>query len=56
MPGGSSWSGPRDPRVPAHLGFETASTVEQSLDMARETHGADQRVALVRYPPAASRS
>jgi hypothetical protein len=47
---------PEDPAVPAHLGFESASTVEQALSMAAEHHGRDQRVALVRYPPAVSRA
>jgi lactate racemase len=46
---------PGDPAVPAHLGFDSAPTVERALEMSAEWHGRDQRVALVRYPPAANR-
>lgn len=47
---------PGDPAVPAHLSFESAPTIERAIDMAAERHGRNQRVALVRYPPAVSRS
>jgi hypothetical protein len=49
-------AGAQDPGVVRHAGFEYAPTVEAALASAREEHGPGLRVALVRYPPAASRS
>jgi hypothetical protein len=49
-------AGAEDPGVVRHVGFEPAATVEDALAMAAETHGRRQRVGLVRYPPAVSRS
>jgi hypothetical protein len=48
-------AGAEDPAVPRHVGFEPARDVEEALSMARETHGPDPSVAVVRYPPAVSR-
>ncbi|MGH2661543.1 MAG: lactate racemase domain-containing protein [Actinomycetota bacterium] len=48
--------GAEDPGVIRHAGFEPAATVEDALAAAREVHGAGMTVALVRYPPAVSRS
>jgi hypothetical protein len=49
-------AGAEDPAVVRHIGFEPAATVEEALAMAAEEHGRDPSVALVRYPPAVSRS
>jgi lactate racemase len=43
-------AGADDPSVPAHLGFETAGTVDGALDMTEGT------IALGEYPPAFNRS
>ena len=48
-------AGAEEPRVVEHLGFEPAPTVETALSMARETHGPNPSVALVRYPQAVNR-
>jgi hypothetical protein len=49
-------AGARDPGVVRHAGFEPAPSIEEALDLAREEHGAEMRVGLVRYPPAVNRS
>lgn len=49
-------AGAEDPSVVRHVGFEPAATVEDALAMAAEAHGPNPSVALVRYPPAVSRS
>ncbi|MDQ4006247.1 MAG: nickel-dependent lactate racemase [Actinomycetota bacterium] len=49
-------AGADDPSVPSHAGFDSAATIENALAMAREEHGASVRVAMVRQPPAVSRS
>jgi nickel-dependent lactate racemase len=49
-------AGAQDPEVVRHAGFQPAATVEEALSMAADEHGAEQSVALVRYPPAVSRS
>jgi hypothetical protein len=49
-------AGAEDPGVVRHVGFEPAATVEDALAMAAEVHGPNPSVALVRYPPAVSRS
>jgi hypothetical protein len=49
-------AGAEDDSVVRHVGFEPAATVEDALAMAAETHGPSPSVALVRYPPAVSRS
>lgn len=49
-------AGAEDPAVVRHVGFEPAATVEDALAMAGEFHGPNPSVALVRYPPAVSRS
>jgi nickel-dependent lactate racemase len=48
-------AGAEDPGVVRHAGFEPTSTVEAALARAREIHGPDMTVALVRYPPAVNR-
>jgi hypothetical protein len=47
--------GAEDPRVVRHAGFEPALSVDEALAAAREHHGDGMRVAVVPYPPAASR-
>lgn len=42
--------------IPARLGFQRTDTVEAALALAREHHGADARVGVVRYPPAFNRA
>jgi hypothetical protein len=49
-------AGAEDAGVPRHAGFESAATVEDALATARGHHGSDMRVAMVRQPPAVSRS
>ena len=49
-------AGAEDPGVVRHAGFEPAGSVDEALAAAREVHGTDMRVALVPYPPAASRA
>jgi hypothetical protein len=49
-------AGAEDPAVVRHAGFEAAATVEDALAMAADAHGPNPSVALVRYPPAVSRS
>lgn len=44
-----------DPEVVRHAGFDPAVSVDEALFMAREEHGDDMSVALVRYPPAVNR-
>lgn len=48
--------GPDDPAVPAHLGFDSAPTVERAVEMSADQHGRHQRLALVRHPPAVNRT
>jgi len=48
-------AGARDPRVPRHLGFEAAATVEEALELAASFHGGRPTVALVQNPMALSR-
>jgi hypothetical protein len=48
-------AGAEDPGVVRHAGFEPAVSIGEALGMAREEHGGDMRVGLVRYPPAVSR-
>src|SRR5262249_9133072 len=43
------------PGPPRHAGLEPTATVEEALERARAHHGADPRVALVRYPMAFNR-
>jgi len=49
-------AGAEDPRVPAHAGFDTASSVEDAVSDALLEHGPGASVALVEYPAAVSRS
>jgi hypothetical protein len=49
-------AGAEDPGVVRHAGFEPAASVEEALAMAAGDHGPGQSVALVRYPPAVSRT
>ncbi|MGH2725226.1 MAG: lactate racemase domain-containing protein [Actinomycetota bacterium] len=49
-------AGAEDPGVVRHAGFEPAASVDDALAAAREHHGESMRVAVVPYPPAASRS
>jgi hypothetical protein len=48
-------AGAEAPGVVGHVGFEPAASVEEALALARESHGPDPSVALVRYPPALNR-
>jgi Lactate racemase N-terminal domain len=48
-------AGAVDPSVPAHVGFETADTIEAALAEATDA-SRDAAVALVRYPAAVNRS
>ncbi len=41
---------PDDPDVPRHIGFETAATVEESIDRARRAHGGGTTVACIEQP------
>jgi hypothetical protein len=49
-------AGAGDGRLPRHAGLEAAATVEDAVAEALARHGADARVALVRYPPAINRA
>lgn len=49
-------AGAEDPGVVRHAGFDHAPTVEDALAAARERHGRDMSVALVRNPPAVNRT
>jgi hypothetical protein len=49
-------AGAEQPHLVRHAGFEPAATVEEALGMARQVHGSDLTMAVVRYPPAASRA
>jgi len=42
--------GARDPRVPRHLGWEVADSVEQAVARARATHGPGATVGVVEQP------
>jgi hypothetical protein len=42
---------PREARVPAHLGFETAPSVEEAVARARTLHGPGATVGVVEQPP-----
>ena len=48
-------AGPESPTIPAHCGFDSASTVEQAIAMAQEEHGPDASIALIENPPAFNR-
>jgi hypothetical protein len=48
-------AGAEDPSLVRHVGFEPATTIEDALAMAREWHGPNPTVAVVRYPPAVNR-
>ena len=39
---------PEDPRVPRHLGFEVAASVEEAIRQAETTHGRDCAIAYVK--------
>lgn len=43
---------PRDPAVPRHLGFETASSVEEAVARAEAAHGRECAIAHVQQPTA----
>jgi lactate racemase len=49
-------AGAEDPAVPQHCGFGYAPTVEEAVEVARDIHGADARIALIDYPMAFNRS
>jgi len=49
-------AGADDPAVVRHAGFEPVETVERALAEASATHGPNPSVAVIQYPPAASRS
>ncbi len=48
-------AGAENPDLVRHVGFEPAATVEEALGKAGDLHGPNPTVAVVRYPPAASR-
>ena len=41
---------PEDPRVPRHLGFEVAASVEDAIRRAETIHGPDCAIAYVKQP------
>jgi lactate racemase len=49
-------AGAEQPHLVRRVGFEPAANVEEALGMARQVHGSKITVAVVRYPPAASRA
>jgi nickel-dependent lactate racemase len=49
-------AGAEDPELVRHAGFEPASSVEEALRMAAETHGNHPSVAVVENPPAFNRT
>ena len=49
-------AGAEDPGIPRHCGFEAAATVEDAIDIARQVHGSNARIALVDYPMAFNRA
>ncbi len=49
-------AGAEDPSVPAHIGFDSAATVEEALGMAADIHGPDPSITFVEYPQAANRT
>ena len=48
-------AGAEDEAVVRHVGFEPVPTVEDAIALARNGHGPDPSVALIRYPPAVNR-
>lgn len=48
-------AGAVDPSVPAHIGFENATTIEEAISIARSDLGPDASVALIEYPLAFNR-
>ncbi len=43
-------AGIEEPEIAEHLGFLHAKTVEEALEIAKEKHGKDAKIAVVRYP------
>jgi hypothetical protein len=48
-------AGAEDRAVVRHLGFDPVDTVEEAVSLAKDAHGPDPSIAMVRYPPAVSR-
>ncbi|HLG17431.1 MAG TPA: lactate racemase domain-containing protein [Blastocatellia bacterium] len=48
-------AGAEEPSLAHHLGFETSTTVEDAIALAKLSHGSDGRVAYVKYPAMTSR-
>ena len=46
-------AGPDDPRVPEHIGFIPAVSVEEAIASARRHHGPDTTIACIRNPQGA---
>ena len=49
-------AGSEDPGIPRHCGFQSATSVEEAIGLARDIHGHAARIALVDYPMAFNRS
>ncbi|MGM0559029.1 MAG: lactate racemase domain-containing protein [Myxococcota bacterium] len=43
--------GAENEHVPERLGWERADTIDEALDMARETHGPDPSISMMHHPP-----
>lgn len=43
--------GAENEHVPERLGWERAETMDEALEMARDTHGQDMSISLVNHPP-----
>lgn len=49
-------AGPEDSAIPAHIGFDSAPTIEAAVAEAQQHHGGDCSIALVDYPLAFNRA
>lgn len=43
--------GAENEHVPERLGWESARTIDEALEMAKETHGEEQSVTVMHHPP-----
>ena len=43
--------GAENDHVPQRLGWRSARTMDEALDMAREDHGKDANITLMHHPP-----
>jgi hypothetical protein len=46
---------PEDPRVPRHLGFDVAESVEEAVDLAKAIHGEGFTIAYAQHPVTATK-